>query len=281
MQLENTFTVPVPPDVAWRVLLDVERVAPCMPGATLDSVDGDTINGRVKVKVGPITVTYRGTATFVEKDEANHRAVIDASGKESRGSGTAKASVTTSMQQKGDQTEVKVVTDLNVTGKPAQFGRGVMADVSAKLIKQFADCLAEEIEHDQGAGAPQEPAPDRQEAEAAAPEQATASSHGAATTEPGAGPPAAPRDAAPAPATPMSRVTDAAAPTPSASTNGRPTAGAMPPTRPDDRPHRPRRTAEAIDLLDAAGAPIAKRLAPVAGVAALVALVIWLIKRRK
>jgi uncharacterized protein len=145
MNLENEFTVPVPVDEAWRVLLDVERVAPCMPGATLTSVDGDDFTGTVKVKVGPITVTYKGEAKFVSKDDATHTAVIEAKGKESRGSGTAGATVTATLAGEGSTTKVRVATDLNVTGRPAQFGRGVMAEVAAKLIDQFAKCLEDEI----------------------------------------------------------------------------------------------------------------------------------------
>ena len=145
MKLENRFTVPVPVDQAWKVLLDVERIAPCMPGATLTKFDGDHFEGTVKVKVGPINLTYGGKAAFVSKDEATHVAVIDGSGKETRGTGTAKALITCRLIGKGDTTEIEVDTDLNVTGKPAQFGRGVLADVSAKLVDQFAACLSEEI----------------------------------------------------------------------------------------------------------------------------------------
>ena len=145
MKLENRFTVPVPVDQAWKVLLDVERIAPCMPGATLTSFQGDHFEGTVKVKVGPINLTYGGKAAFVSKDEATHVAVIDGSGKETRGTGTAKALITCRLIGKGDTTEIEVDTDLNVTGKPAQFGRGVLADVSAKLVDQFAACLSEEI----------------------------------------------------------------------------------------------------------------------------------------
>ena len=145
MKLENRFTVPVPVEEAWQVLLDVERVAPCMPGATLTKIDGDHFEGTVKVKVGPINLTYGGKASFVSKDDDNHVAVIDGSGKETRGTGTAKALITCRLIAKGDNTEVEVDTDLNVTGKPAQFGRGVLADVSGKLVDQFAACLAEEI----------------------------------------------------------------------------------------------------------------------------------------
>src|SRR4051812_13941636 len=145
MNLENEFTVPVPVDEAWQVLLDVERMAPCMPGAALTSVNGDEFTGTVKVKVGPITVTYNGQAKFLSKDDATHRAVIEAKGKESRGSGTAGATVTTQLVGEGSTTKVRVETDLNVTGRPAQFGRGVMAEVAAKLIDQFAKCLEDEI----------------------------------------------------------------------------------------------------------------------------------------
>src|SRR3954469_6431943 len=146
MNLEHEFTVPAPVDEAWKVLLDVERVAPCMPGATLLSVDGDSFTGTVKVKVGPIQVTYKGDAKFASKDDATHSAVIEATGKEARGSGTAGATVHATLTDAGGQkTQVRVVTDLNITGRPAQFGRGVMSEVAAKLIDQFAACLADEL----------------------------------------------------------------------------------------------------------------------------------------
>ena len=143
MELEHSFTVPVPADQAWDVLLDVERVAPCMPGATLDSVDGDEIKGRIKVKVGPISMTYVGTAQLTERDRDAGVVTLTASGKETRGSGTAAATVRSELHRHGDQTEVTVYTSLNVTGRPAQFGRGVMADVSSKLIGIFAANLAD------------------------------------------------------------------------------------------------------------------------------------------
>jgi carbon monoxide dehydrogenase subunit G len=142
MELEHSFTVPVPADQAWDVLLDVERVAPCMPGATLDSVDGDEIKGRIKVKVGPISITYAGTARFTERNRDAGVVTLEAAGKETRGSGTAAATVRSELHGQDGQTEVTVHTSLNVTGRPAQFGRGVMADVSAKLIGIFATNLA-------------------------------------------------------------------------------------------------------------------------------------------
>lgn len=142
MELEHSFTVPVPMERAWNVLLDVERVAPCMPGASLDSVTGDDIAGRIKVKVGPITMTYAGNAKFTERDKAAGVVTLEASGKETRGAGTASASVRSELSGDGDTTHVKVHTNLNVTGKPAQFGRGVMNEVGGKLIGIFADNLA-------------------------------------------------------------------------------------------------------------------------------------------
>src|SRR5215475_236626 len=151
MELEHSFTVPVPKSRAWDVLLDVERVAPCMPGATLDSVDGDEIRGRIKVKVGPINMTYAGTARFVERDQELGVVTLEASGKETRGAGTASASVRSVLEDGGHETHVKVLTTLNVTGKPAQFGRGVMNEVGGRLLGIFATNLAATLAADQDA----------------------------------------------------------------------------------------------------------------------------------
>ncbi|HZC26928.1 MAG TPA: SRPBCC family protein, partial [Actinopolymorphaceae bacterium] len=146
MRLEHEFTVPVPADSAWRILLDLPVVAPCMPGATLTSYDGAEFTGTVKVKVGPISLTYKGKGRVVESDETARRAVVEASGRESRGAGTAKATVTATLHPEGDSTRVAVATDLAITGRPAQFGRGMMTDVGSKLIGQFAECLAGKLE---------------------------------------------------------------------------------------------------------------------------------------
>ena len=145
MELEHSFTIPVPPEQAWEVLLDVERVAPCMPGATIDAVDGDVISGRIKVKVGPIALTYAGTARFTEKDEQARVVVLEASGKETRGTGTASAAVRSTLQDLGGQTRVTVHTTMNITGRPAQFGRGVMVEVGSKIIEKFATNLAAQL----------------------------------------------------------------------------------------------------------------------------------------
>jgi len=219
MQLEHQFTVPVPRDQAWDVLMNVEQIAPCMPGATLDSVDGDEFAGRVKVKVGPIQVTYAGKARFEVADKEAGRAVIWASGRESRGSGTAQATIHTQLHADGDSTRVEVVTDLDITGRPAQFGRGVMVEVGNKILGQFTDCLEAQIQAGKAeAAAPAEGAPGEAAAEAGAPKLA-----------------------------------------------------AVPPPRP---------SAEAIDLLETAGAPVLKRVLPLIG-ALLALFVVWRLVRRR
>jgi len=150
MELSNEFVVPVAIDEAWKLLTDVELIAPCMPGAELQEIDGAEYRGVVKVKVGPITAQYKGKATFVEKDDAAHKAVLRAEGRDTRGQGNANATITATLESEGDGTKVKVVTDLSITGRAAQFGRGVMADVSTKLLGQFVNCLEKNV---LGAGA--------------------------------------------------------------------------------------------------------------------------------
>jgi carbon monoxide dehydrogenase subunit G len=146
VELKNEFRVAVPGAKTWQVLTDVERVAPCIPGAQLLSVDGDDFTGVVKVKVGPITVSYKGDASFQEKDEAAQRVVIKATGKETRGSGNAAAVVTAQLKDDGTRgTIVSITTDLTISGKAAQFGRGVLADVSTNLIGQFARNLEADL----------------------------------------------------------------------------------------------------------------------------------------
>lgn len=155
MLLEHTFTVPVPAAEAWTVLRDIERIAPCMPGASVDTFADDEFSGTVKVKVGPITVDYKGSARFIDLNELQRTATIQASGKETRGGGTARATVTARLVEQGDETQVVMTTDLAITGRPAQFGRGVMADVGNRLVGQFADCLSRELASTEAAAQPE------------------------------------------------------------------------------------------------------------------------------
>ncbi|MEU4311879.1 SRPBCC family protein [Nocardia sp. NPDC024068] len=145
MKLENTFQIPVPAEEAWPVLLDLERIAPCVPGAILTSRDGDDFHGKIKVKLGPVGLTYNGIIKVVSQDEDAGVAVLEGGGREARGNGTAKAVITCRLVESGGITDVFVDTDLAITGKPAQFGRGALADVAGSLIGTFADNLAAEI----------------------------------------------------------------------------------------------------------------------------------------
>lgn len=216
MDLENSFEVDAGRDVAWRVLNDVELIAPCLPGAQLEEIDGDTYKGSVKVKVGPISAQYKGKAQFVEQNEAEGKVVIKGEGRDSRGAGNANALITATLHEiSPEKTRVDVHTDLAITGKVAQFGRGVMADVSGKLMGQFSDNLEELL-----ANQPQDTVVEAAEEAAEAPAEDT-------------GP------------------------------------------RKIDMPE-----AEAVDLLDAAGAPVLQRALPVAGVLAVLLLLRRFLKRR-
>ncbi|WP_448626427.1 SRPBCC family protein [Geodermatophilus sp. URMC 64] len=302
MQLENSFTVPVPIDEAWRVLLDIERIAPCMPGAALDSVTGDDFTGRVKVKLGPINLTYQGKASFVEKDEAAHKAVIDARGKDQRGNGTAAAVITANLKPEGDVTRVDVLTDLNITGRPAQFGRGVMTDVGNKLLGQFADKLAAQL----GEGAPA-PAPSTAEKVAATATGAVEEVAASAEQVPGDGAAAqATKKAAAATKKAAAAATDSttervtatstvpaktapaaageAPATPAAAAPSAPSVPAAEATTPTTTPSAPRPVSEPepIDLLEVAGgAAVARYAKPAAGVGLLLLLIFLIARRRR
>jgi len=173
MRLEHSFTVPAPIEEAWATFNDLERVVPCFPGATLSAFDNDEFVGSVKVKLGPVSLQYNGTGTFVERDPVAHHAVVEAKGKDRRGNGTATARVTAQLTASGEsETAVKVETDLTVTGRPAQFGRGLMQEVSDKLLGQFADCLTKEL-GTTGTATPSTPTPDKAEPSAALSGEAT------------------------------------------------------------------------------------------------------------
>ncbi|GAA4407310.1 hypothetical protein GCM10023168_23220 [Fodinibacter luteus] len=157
MELTHDFVVPATVDQAWATFMDLERVGGCFPGATVTSVDESGFAGTVKVKLGPIALQYAGAGQFLDRDDAAHRAVIEAKGKDRRGNGTAGATVTIQLAPSGEGTRVDVTTDLSVTGKPAQFGRGVMQDVSDKLLQQFVACIEGQFREPEPAA---EPAPE-------------------------------------------------------------------------------------------------------------------------
>lgn len=168
MELENSFVVPADIETAWTTLIDVEAIAPCMPGATLTSCEGDEFAATVKVKLGPVTMNFAGTGSFLSKDPASHVAVIEASGRETKGAGTAGATITATLTPEGpNSTRATIVTDLTVTGKAAQFGRGVMADVSKRLITQFSGNLEQVIAARTAAVPAAEPGPAESSAPAA------------------------------------------------------------------------------------------------------------------
>ncbi|GIH27791.1 hypothetical protein Aph01nite_61010 [Acrocarpospora phusangensis] len=247
MRFEHEFTVPVPVEQAWSVLLDAERVAPCLPGASLDSVEGDTVTGKMRVKVGPITVTYNGTATFEDVDKDAHTLTLRASGKEARGAGTASATVTARLVPEGDTTKVTVDTSFNVTGRPAQFGRGVMNEVGSRLIDRFAANLATILQEPAAEPPAAVPTPD-------IPRQPTAPDE-----------PARHLSAVPTPReTPIPEETLAR--------EAHPAGTSRTSLTPDE---------EALDLLEIAGAPVLKRLAPALAALGLLVLVIWLIRRSR
>ncbi|MFP5577364.1 MAG: SRPBCC family protein [Acidimicrobiia bacterium] len=263
MELTNEFTVPVPVERAWEVLTDVELIAPCLPGAQLQEIEGDEYRGVVKVKVGPITAQYKGAATFQEQDEAARRLVLKAEGRDTRGQGSASALITVKMSEESGRTHVTVDTDLTIKGKVAQFGRGMIADVSGKLMTEFVDCLEGKLDAPAPARSASAPADaDAVEADAVETDASTATEAAATATgtEPAIG---TPDGETPTPA-------DTTAPVAAESA-----AGATPAPSGVRRIDSPER--EPVDLVDAAGASVAKRVGPV--VVAL--LVLWLLGRRR
>jgi carbon monoxide dehydrogenase subunit G len=234
IELDNSFTVPVPPEQAWDVLLDVERIAPCMPGASVTSVEGDEIAGQVKVKLGPLSLSYKGTAKFTEKDPASHTLAIEATGKETRGAGTASATVHASLKPADaeGQTTVSIHTSLNVTGRPAQFGRSLLPEVSGKLIDQFAANLRALID------STNRPAEAEPEAEAAPAQDEAAATGDAASAATAPGTAAATQATTAAPAQPVAQL----------------------------------QQEDSLNLIKLVGGPVLKRVIPVVVAAALIAI---------
>ncbi len=252
MRIEDSFRVNVPVEETWKVLLDIERIAPCMPGAELQEIEGDEYRGIVKVKVGPITAQYKGTARIEETDDVAHRAVIKASGRDTRGQGNASATITAVLSPDGDGTVVNIETDLSITGKVAQFGRGVLGEVSSKILGQFVACLESDVlsgnpSAEAGAAPVDAPAEGPTEPlETAAPSAAAVSGNGASTAiaETGNETPATPV----APAEGIRKI--------------------------ESKP------AEPVDLLAVSGNSVLRRLIPVA-IVALVLVVIFGAGRRR
>jgi len=250
--MEHSFTVAAPIAEVWSAFLEPARVAPCFPGATLSSSDEKSFTGTVKVKLGPIAMLYKGVGEFVDTDEATHTATIDAKGKDSRGNGQANAKVTAVLTEAGPaSTDVVVKTDLSITGKPAQMGRGLIIEVGGKIIGQFADCLSQRLGVDAEADT------------AAGPEPTGAETPGAL----GAPTPTVSSQTAGAGQTGADQAAAAVAPQP-----GR--HAAVTELKPVYPP-----TPDAIDLLDSGGSAVLKRVAPVAAGAVLGGLIVWLITR--
>jgi len=264
MELTNDFRVALPVEKAWAVLTDLERIAPCMPGAQLQEIEGDEHRGVVKVKVGPITAQYKGKAVFLERNDETHVAVLRAEGRETRGQGNANATITAALVADGDGTAVSIITDLTVTGRVAQFGRGVLADVSAKLLDQFVESLESTVLTDEKDTEAEEPV-------AAAAEDTTDvadSADAAEAVEPAATEETEETEAAEAAEAAEVAVESADA---VAATEADDTEAPTPPAiRRIDSPEP-----QPVNLLDAAGSPVGKRVAPI-----LVAVaVVWLLKK--
>ncbi len=247
MELKHHFTVPTPLEVTWHSFNQLEEIAPCFPGATLTGVDGDTFTGTVKVKLGPIAMMYAGTGQFLSRDEASHTVVIEAQGKDRRGNGTAGATVTAVLTAAGAGTQVDVSTDMNVTGKPAQFGRGVIQDISDKLLEQFVQCVIRKAEEPEAAAG--EPA------EAVPPPVAAAAGPGGGPAPATSAPPAPPAGVAPP--------KHAAPPPPAAAAPAPPAAAAE------------------LDLGSAMLPVLAKRFGPLLAAAALLVVVVACCRRRR
>lgn len=281
MLLENSFTIDAPIEQAWKALNTPETIAPCFPGATLTEYEGDTFSGTVKVKLGPISLTYKGKGVYTERDDAAHRVVIDASGRDSRGNGTADATVTGTLTADGpDKTAVTMVTDMKITGRPAQFGRGVIGDVADKIIQQFATCVASKLQTTEVPAAAAGTAGTGMEVAKAVRAAAKESAEGATQADA----PAAAAESGPTTGTAPDAVGGPA------STNGagvgapagpaRSSTPAAAATTPAPTPHAPLKSEiDAIDLLDTAGAPLLKRLAlPVAGGVLLIGIVVFVVR---
>jgi carbon monoxide dehydrogenase subunit G len=277
MKIDNEFTVAAPIQQAWDTMLNLERIAPCLPGAAIqEEKDEGEYDGTMKVKIGPITANYKGTVKFEEVDEDNHRAVLQATGRDARGQGTASATIVSTLQEEGDGTKVSVETDMKLTGRAAQFGRGIAQDVATKMLDQFASCLEEEI-----TGGPEEGA-------AAATAEQTGEENGSRDgSQQEEAPPAAAASGT------AGRVISSEDPTVMAggtvegavvsgsaeAPSGAPTAGTEQPSA-QQPPRQERDEPEAFDVGAASQEAILKRAKPVLIGAGVLLVLIWLLRRR-
>jgi carbon monoxide dehydrogenase subunit G len=276
VKLQNSFTVPAPVERAWEVLLDLERVAPCLPGAQLDGGDGREYAGRMAIKIGPVTSRYAGTVRIEQADAEARRAVMRAQARDSRGAGTAAATIATEMHPVAEGTRVEVETDIQISGPAAQFGRGVMQEVSSKLMGRFAECLAAEMALEPGGG-------DMNAAPAAASiTEAPTGSDGAWSAEHGAQWARAPGAQAPTQLggyddTPVGRL-----PTGPAGDAALAAVAVEAATAPRDRPSRARPSEDVLDLGEISRGAVLKRLVPAAAlvVAAIAGALVWRARRR-
>ncbi|UYP18920.1 SRPBCC family protein [Rhodococcus sp. Z13] len=276
MQLEHTLSVPAPIDEVWAALLNPEKVAPCMPGATLTGVDGDTFTGTVKVKLGPVALTFKGKGVYVEKDETVRKAVIQADAKDTRGNGTVSATITVGLTGHGDRTDGTVNTDMKITGKPAQFGRGMISDVGGKILEQFADCLSKKLGPAAEPGGKAVPETAAAKATAEAAESQPNESVAPSPPLPGSGPEEQPAGIGGLSSDEDAGKEEAATPRPNESVPPSPSvAAAAPEAAPVQQPE-----AEPLDLMQYAGGSVAKRVVPVAVIAALVVVLAVILQRR-
>ena len=276
MKINNEFTVGAPIQQAWDTMLNLERIAPCLPGAAIqDEKDEGEYDGTMKVKIGPITANYKGTVKFEEVDEENHRAVLQATGRDARGQGTASATIVSTLQEEADGTKVSVETDMKLTGRAAQFGRGIAQDVATKMLDQFASCLEEEI-----TGGPEEGAA------AAATAEPTGEENGSRDgSQQEEAPPAAATGGT------AGRVISSEDPTvmaggtvegavvagPAETPSGAPSAGTEQPSA----QQAPRQEPEAFDVGAASQEAILKRAKPLLLGAGVLLVLIWLLRRRR
>ncbi len=279
MKIDYEFTVGVPVDQAWSRMLDLEKIAPCLPGAALqeEGEDGEYA-GTIKVEIGPIAVSYKGTIKFEETDETNHRAVLQATGREARGQGTASATIVSTLREEGDGTRVNVETDLMLTGRVAQFGRGLAQDVAKRMLDEFAICLEQEIS---GAAEPvptntAESVPKNAAADAATGGDTSPAMDAGGTSDGVAG---NGETAVAAGATVEGAIVAGSSPTEAAA--GAPTTPTQQPTIQEiprrESPEEP----EPLDL-DAAGRDeIPKRLPPALALAGILLLLFWLLRRKR